>query len=134
MLTSDNGIEYVNQIITLLTIVHLKTAIYHPEVNGRFEIFHKILNDILARPGSKKLIFDIPSALLAYHTSAHDGTKFTPFYFSPWEESMFTHGHPLATKIKIFSGRIYIKTMLARLHGSITLVKENGQVAREKVG
>ena len=53
ILTTDQGTEFINEILTILTntyqIRHIKTTAYHPQGNGQVERTNKTIKDILAK-------------------------------------------------------------------------------------
>lgn len=85
ILTSDNGTEFVNELITTLTNVykirHIKSTVYHPQGNGQTERANQTLKNLLA-----KLILEykgdwshyLSSALFITRTSRQASTRFTP--------------------------------------------------------
>ena len=85
ILTSDNGTEFVNELITTLTSVykiqHIKSTAYHPQGNGQTERANQTLKNLLA-----KLIMEykgdwshyLSSVLFITRTSRQASTRFTP--------------------------------------------------------
>ena len=85
-LHSDQGANLcstvVQELCRLLGIHRTRTLAYHPEGNGQVERMNRTIEGMLA-----KMIADdqhnwdlyLPKALLAYRTSIHDVTGFTPY-------------------------------------------------------
>ena len=85
ILTSDNGTEFVNELITTLTSVykihHIKSTAYHPQGNGQTERANQTLKNLMA-----KLIMEhkgdwshyLSSILFITRTSRQASTRFTP--------------------------------------------------------
>ena len=136
---SDNGTEYVNAIIDSLSkelnIHRITCSPYHPQSNGKTERFHRVLKAILAKSleSSDQRNWDlyIPMALSAYRTSVNDSTHFTPHFLVYGRDPVLPMDTLLRPKLR-YMGDQYVPTMLARLHESYTVVKENTREAREK--
>ena len=85
ILTSDNGTEFVNELISTLSSVykirHIKSTAYHPQGNGQTERANQTLKNLLA-----KLILEykgdwshyLSSILFITRTSRQASTRFTP--------------------------------------------------------
>ena len=83
----DNGTEYKNQLmdnnLQQLGIDHIFSALYHPQSNGKLEVFHKYL-----KPTLKKLCEYYPDnwgkcisqVLASYCVTPHLATAETPFF------------------------------------------------------
>ena len=84
-MTSDNGTEFINEIIKSITemghINHIKTSIYHPQSNTYAERPHRTMVDCLAKV-SHKDDWDVyvPSFTAAYNSSVSAGRKYSPFF------------------------------------------------------
>ena len=84
---TDNGTEFKNQlfseVLETLGIDRRFSAPYHPQSNGKLEVFHKYL-----KPALKKLCEDDPSrwddyinqVLGSYRITPHSATGETPFF------------------------------------------------------
>ena len=84
---SDNGTEFKNQlmdqVLQQLSIDHIFSAPYHPQSNGKLEVFHKYL-----KPTLKKLCEKDPTnwnkylnqVLASYHVTPNLTTAETPFF------------------------------------------------------
>src|SRR3954469_4641072 len=85
ILTSDNGTEFVNELITTLNNVykirHIKSTAYHPQGNGQTERANQTLKNLLA-----KLILEykgdwshyLSAALFTTRTTQQASTRFSP--------------------------------------------------------
>ena len=74
---SDNGIEFKNQLIDQvlqqLGIDHILSATYHPQSNGKLEVFYKYL-----KPTLKKLCKKDPANWDKYLNQVLESYKVTP--------------------------------------------------------
>ena len=84
---SDNGTELKNQLIynilQQLGINHIFSALYHPQSNGKLEVFHKYLKPILMKPYENDLDnWDqyLNHLLTSYHITPPLATGETPFF------------------------------------------------------
>jgi Integrase zinc binding domain/Integrase core domain len=93
ILSSDQGTEFVNEMITALTdvykISHIKTTTYHPQGNGQVERTNQTLKNILAKitPASGDWSHYLPSALSVIRNTRQASTKFSP--------SELLYGYPM---------------------------------------
>ena len=75
---------------------------YHPEGNGQVERFNRTLEDMLAKTigegNQQNWDIYLPKALLAYRTSLHEVTGFTPYHL--------VFGHSPQLPIDVMLGRI----------------------------
>ena len=85
-LHSDQGqfeSDLVKEICKLLNIRKTRTTPYHPQCDGLVERFNRTLLDMLATT-TRQHPFDwedqIHKVCMAYNTSIHASTGFTPFY------------------------------------------------------
>ena len=84
---SDNGMEFKNylldQVLKQLGIERIFSAPYHPENNGKLEVFHKYLKPTLKKLCEKDLSnWDkyINQVLAIYRVTPNLGTAETPFF------------------------------------------------------
>ena len=86
-LHSDQGRQFesrvVHEVCKLLKIRKTKTTPYHPQCDGQVERFNRTLLDMLATT-TRENAFDwenqIRKVCMAYNTSVHSSTGFTPFF------------------------------------------------------
>ena len=86
-LHSDQGRQFESQVVhevcKLLKIRKTKTTPYHPQCDGQVERFNRTLLDMLATT-TRENAFDwenqIRKVCMAYNTSVHSSTGFTPFF------------------------------------------------------
>lgn len=86
-LHSDQGRQFesdlMKEICNLLKIRKTRTSPYHPQCDGLVERFNRTLLDMLATT-TRRHPFDwedhIRKVCMAYNTSIHSSTGFTPFY------------------------------------------------------
>ena len=139
ILISDQGTEYVNAVIEMLSaelnIHRIQTSAFHPASNGKCELSHKSLNNILAKSldGQDQRNWDkhLPAALLAHRTSVSEATKMTPFFVVFGRDPQLPMDTLLNPKLK-YMGEDYVPTMLGRLHEAYIAVKQNQLEARER--
>ena len=84
---SGNGTEFKNQImdniLPQLDIDHIFSAPYHPQSNGKLEVFHKYLKPPLRKLREKdpdNWDKDINQVLASYQVTPHLATAETPFF------------------------------------------------------
>jgi len=101
VLLSDQGTEFLNtlvkQICTFFEIKHRTTTPYHPQTNGLTERFNRTLINILGKltQQHKGHPWDelLSSALLAYRTTPHSTTGYTPFFLMYGREAVLPLEH-----------------------------------------
>ncbi len=133
-LHSDQGANLCSEVIRtvceLLGVQQTRASAYHPQGNGQVERFNRTVEAILA-----KMVKDnqrdwdtcIPKALLAYRTSVHESTGFTPFHLkfgrSPKLPVDLMLGRHLERES--FAGYPqYVQGLHQKLYGSFALVKK----------
>ena len=84
---SHNGIEFTNQlmhhVLKQLGINHIFSAPYHPQSNGKLEIFHKYLKSMLEKLCENDLTNwdkDINQVLISYQVTPNLAMAETPFF------------------------------------------------------
>ena len=89
VLHSDQGTNLNSEVIqclcNILRIERTGTSAYHPQGNGQVERFNRTLKMMLSKMvKDNQCDWDIhlPRALLAYRTSLHESTGFSPFYLN----------------------------------------------------
>ena len=105
-LHSDQGANLrsavIQQLCQLLGTLSTRTSAYHPEGNGQVERFNRTLEAMLAKMinGTDQHNWDLylPKALLAYRTSLHEATGFTPDHL--------VFGHSPQLPIDMMLGRV----------------------------
>ena len=110
-LHSDQGANLrsavVQKLRQLLGIHSTRTSAYHPEGNGQVERFNRTLEAMLAKiiNGTDQHEWDLylPKALLAYRTSLHEATGFTPYHL--------VFGHSPQLPIDVMLGRVSSTTV-----------------------
>ncbi|KAI1279251.1 Retrovirus-related Pol polyprotein from transposon [Halotydeus destructor] len=87
MIISDNGTEFLNQVITKLlatmNVAHRRTPAYHPMANGQTECFNRSWKQIVSSyVDNQAKNWDALSkyATLAYNSSVHESTKISPYF------------------------------------------------------
>ena len=86
-LLSGNGIQFKNQlmdqVLQQLGIDHIFYAPYHPQSNGKLEVFHKYLKPTLKKPCKKDPAnWDkyLSQVLASYRVTPNLATAETPFF------------------------------------------------------
>ena len=105
-LHSDQGANLhsavVQKLCQLLGIHSTRTSAYHPEGNGQVERFNQTLEAMLAKMINDSDQHDwdlyLPKALMAYRTSLHEATGFTPYHL--------VFGHSPKLPIDVMLGRV----------------------------
>ena len=138
VILSDNGTEYVNAINELLfkrlKISHIRCSVYHPAGNGKIERFHRFMNDVISKyayQDQTKWESYIPAVLMAYRTSLHDSTGYTPFFLMRGCDPVLPMDTLLNPKFK-YLGDDYVPCMLQRLHHAYSMAQRNLVDARER--
>jgi hypothetical protein len=119
-ITSDNGLEMCNEVISELTKLghchHIRTMPYHPQANGRAERAHRTMVSCLAKIEDKKdWDLYLPSFCAAYNSSVSANSKFSPFYLVFHRDPTMpldTLLHPRET----YYGDDFLPQALERLH------------------
>ena len=137
-MTSDNGTEFVNNIIKIMSeklgILRIKTSIYHPESNGKCERLHRVLNDIIAkRVASHQMDWPahVPAALWAIRTSVHESAKYSPYFLVYGRDPKLPVDLLFRPKFK-YHGEEYVPLMLERIHFAFLDVKRNLRRSQER--
>ena len=119
-ITSDNGGEFCNEILTQLTklghVHHIRSTPYNPRANGRAERAHRTMVSCLSKV-DRKTDWDLylPSFCAAYNTSVAANTKYSPFYLVFHRDPQL----PLDTLLKpreTYYGDEYLPQALERMH------------------
>ena len=86
---SDNGTDFknqlMNQVLQELSIHHIFSAPFHPQSNGKVEVFHKYLNPTLKKFCKKDPINwnkYLNQVLASYSVTPNLATVETPFFLS----------------------------------------------------
>lgn len=86
VIQSDNGTEFVNEVITELTkqfnVYHQRVSPYRPQANGLIERFNRTMCESLSKLGDNVHDWDkfVRPTIFAHNTSESSATKTTPFY------------------------------------------------------
>ena len=140
LIISDRGTEFNNSLVAHITsklkVAHIRTSAFHPQSNGRAERFHRYMVESLAKlmlkdPDQSSWDKYVPSLLLAYRTSVHSSSRFTPFFLVYGRDPVL----PLDTLLRPhtrYQGDDYVPTMLQRLHRAFVLTKQNTEEARQR--
>ncbi len=78
-LLSDNGLEFVNEILQEITelghILHIKSSPYNPKANGKCEASHKVLTSCLSKVDDKTSWNEYVSNLVSAFDASVSGTS-----------------------------------------------------------
>ena len=127
-ITSDNGTEMVNEVLTELTnlgnIHHIRTSIYHPQANGKAERPHHTMVACLAKV-AKINNWDeyLPSFCSAYNFSRSAGRKFSPYYLVYHRDPTLPVDTILQRRDRYY-GEEYLPQALERMHTAYRLVRK----------
>ena len=135
-LHSDQGANLrsavVQKLCQLLGIHSTRTSAYHPEGNGQVERFNQTLEAMLAKMinGSDQHEWDLylPKALMAYRTSLHEATGFTPYHL--------VFGHSPQLPIDVMLGRVsspLVQSYPQFVQQTHRFLKEAYNVAQQKL-
>lgn len=93
-LHSDQGRQFesdlVKQLCTLLSIHKLRTSPYHAQCDGAVERYNRTLKEELAKyllSVGREWDDHLPQIALAYNTTTHTSTGFTPFFLAHGREA-----------------------------------------------
>ena len=131
VLVSDNGTEFVSEVIEVLSrkmgIARIKTAPYNPRANGINEASHKVINDVIAKhtkPDQSDWPDQLPIALQAMRTTVHSGTRYSPFFLMFGRDPRLNLDLIFTPKLK-YHGEDYVPTMVQRLHHAYVDARNN---------
>ena len=139
IMVSDRGSEFCNAAIDLLTtqlkIKRIVTSPFHPASNGRTEIKHKTLNDLMAKALQQKSHSDwedvLAPALFAMRTCIGESTKFSSFFLIYGRDPTVPMDTILAPRRRYY-GDDFVPTYLSRLHNAFSIVAKSTKEARER--
>ena len=138
---TDQGAEFEGKVIKemchMLKCDKLRTTGYQPRTNGIVERFHRTLNTLLSKMvNGRQDDWDlhVPTALLAYRSSVHEATGFSP--------NWMTYGREVNMPIDIMLGDLdmhvaesplpYVRDMRRRLIESYRVARQHLQIAAER--
>ena len=128
-MTSDNGTEFVSEVIEYLTkqlkIHHIKTSFYNPEANGAVERSHRTIREFLMKlPHREKDQWDrhIPSIVAAYRCADHESKGSSPFELLYGREPVFPLDTLLRPRPKYY-GESYGPQAMEDMHRAFTFAK-----------
>ena len=136
-LLSDNGTEFVNNIVThlyeTLDIYRIRTSPYHPQSNGTVERLHRVWGDIVSKQIKDPRAWDdmIPSALLALRTCERDTTGHSPYYLLTGRDPLLPLDTLLQPRAR-YMGEEEHKNILQRHHQAMVMVQQHQHRARER--
>ncbi|KAI8480272.1 hypothetical protein Bbelb_419750 [Branchiostoma belcheri] len=127
-LHSDQGRQFESTVMknlyAALGIRKTRTTPYHPQCDGLVERFNRTLKEMLTKYVSESgddWDDHLPHVLLAYNTSVHASTGFTPFYL--------THGREATLPADILMGAAPTPQSLSSLRTAFRQVRRNAQSA-----
>ena len=135
-MTSDNGTEWVNELLGRLTalghIHHIKTSVYHPRGNLA-ERPHRIIHDMMAKISTRDDWDEyVPSIRASINFSKSASRGYSPFYLLFHRESHI----PLDTLLKenedYEEEDDFLQTALKRMNVSQGMVKKRLQESKER--
>ena len=134
VLISDNGTEFVNDIIRYLTdslkIHHIRSSTHHPQSNGRLERSHRLLTDTMIKLSQEspehwdKAVKNYVGA----HNCSTNYTGFSPFYLIYHRLPTY----PLDTLLKprdIYYGESFGPQLVEKMHRIFKIVRK--QIKKE---
>ena len=84
---TDLGLEFQNELmqelLNILGVARLKTSGYRPQTNGACEVWHRILNSMIAKlvdEGQRNWSVLIPYITFCYNATEHSATGFPPYF------------------------------------------------------
>ncbi|KAI8490454.1 hypothetical protein Bbelb_317220 [Branchiostoma belcheri] len=120
---SDQGSQFESQLVAelcaRLQISKTRTSPYHPQGDGQVERFNRTMKNILAKAlAGREHDWDLllPHVALAYNTSVHSTTKFTPYFL--------VHGREARLPVDITCQLPATTTQLADLNAALTSVRQ----------
>lgn len=138
-LLTDRGTNFVSQLFKtmcrVLRIKKLQTTAYHPQSNGLVERMHRTLVDSLAHYVSRDgRNWDewIPFALMAYRTTVHSSTGFSPHYLFYGRELELPFDCPYILEEESPGAEEYARTLREKLSKAHAYAKETELRARER--
>ncbi len=84
-LLSDNGLEFVNEILQEISelghIHHIKSSLYNPKANAKCEASHKVLTSCLCKVADTTSWNEyVPNLVSAFNASGSGTSRFSPYY------------------------------------------------------
>ncbi|KAI8519844.1 hypothetical protein Bbelb_031010 [Branchiostoma belcheri] len=120
---SDQGSQFESQLVAelcaRLQISKTRTSPYHPQGDGQVERFNRTMKNILAKAlAGREHDWDLllPHVALAYNTSVHSTTKFTPYFL--------VHGREARLPVDIACQLPATTAQLADLNAALTSVRQ----------
>jgi hypothetical protein len=113
----------------VLGIRKLRTTACHPRCNSQVEVWHKVLNSLLAKvisDNQKDWPRFVKYVVFAYNTTEHSSTGFTPYYLWYGREASWRIDHILHSKDECIydAASDYIQDVQAKLDYAYPLVRE----------
>ena len=135
-MTSDNGNEFVSEIIKTITqlghINHIKTSPYHPQSNSFAERPHRTMIDCLAKISDKNdWDLYLSSFCAAYNCTQSASRKFSPFFLLYHRDPILPLDSILRDREKYY-GEEFLPQALERMHSAYRIVRRRLKEQRER--
>ena len=139
-LVSDNGAEFVSQIVTelysLLGVRASTCTTYHPQAQGKVERTHRVIADMLAKyVSSGEPHWDLYAAAcqFAINNSVHSATKHTPYYLLHGRAAQMPSDILMSVKetVQWPDYHEYVELLLRNTHKAFAEVRESVDKARK---
>ena len=140
LVISDQGTEYCNALLDTvhkeLGISRIHTSSYHPQSNGKTEIFHRCMNDMIRKnisEGENQTVWDqlLQPCLGAYRMAKNESTKYSPFFVMYGRDPVMPVDTFMQPRHRYY-GDDYVPMMFEQLHNSYSQVIQKLQESRER--
>ena len=129
---TDQGPEFMagitQELLNILGVSSIRTTPYQPSTNGAVERSHRTLNSIIAKCVSdtqRDWSYYLPYLTLAYNSTPHRSTGFSPFYVYHGRDPLWRIDLILGTpNIPQLSVHQYTQQMVDKLYYAEQLVRE----------
>ncbi len=127
-LLSDNGLEFVNEILEEITelghIHHIRSSPYNPKANGKCEASHKVSTSCLSKLADKTSWNEyVPNLVSAFNASVSGTSRFSPYYLVFHSDPIL----PIDTILRpheIYYGDQFLPKIRETMHQAYYLVRQ----------
>jgi transposase InsO family protein len=135
-MVSDNGLEFVNEIIQQITEIghthHIKTSPYHPRANGRAERPHRTMVSCLAKLSNQDdWDLYLPSFCASHNSTISASTKFSPFFLVFHRDPTLPLDTILSPREKYY-GAEFLPQALEKMHEAHYIMRKHVRAQKKR--